>query len=449
MFKYHGVNFIKTVYRPYVPFMSSLFYVGFSDPKSWKEFIGFPYKLQDAIQIEGVYYYPEYHLNNFAKKTTKRVLKNKTNFLYLKNETLRREKMALKDIKNKKINNFADFFKNYLNYQPTLSLYHICDDLIEGAVRNELLKRTDEGEVNELLSHINLPLDLNLDQIAKRKLLKTGNIDYFIKNHSWNFSRYGSHKFLTPKEAKEILSSLKKDKNFLDDSNRLETSKAIKRAKNLLKNKAHYIDVMQFFIYYRTHRTDIFNKIFFAWYETISKFAIERGLTYEDLMYCSYLEIINNKIPSFKVLTARKKEYVTCFSHGIIDIISGNKLSIFKKLVSEKNINNIITGRTAFPGIISGKVKIISSSQDLKDFKQGNILVASMTTPSMVMAMKKAIAFITDEGGITCHAAILAREMKKPCIIGTKNATKVLYDGDLVEVDASKGLARIIKRVKN
>jgi pyruvate,water dikinase len=60
--------------------------------------------------------------------------------------------------------------------------------------------------------------------------------------------------------------------------------------------------------------------------------------------------------------------------------------------------------------------------------------------------MKKAIAFITDEGGITCHAAIIARELKKPCIIGTKIATKVLKDGDLVEVDANKGVVKIIKK---
>tara|TARA_Y100000310_G_scaffold338021_1_gene426573 strand:- start:1597 stop:1776 length:180 start_codon:yes stop_codon:yes gene_type:complete len=59
--------------------------------------------------------------------------------------------------------------------------------------------------------------------------------------------------------------------------------------------------------------------------------------------------------------------------------------------------------------------------------------------------MKKAAAFVTDEGGVTCHAAIVSREMKKPCIIGTKIATKVLKDNDLVEVDANKGIVRKIK----
>lgn len=70
-----------------------------------------------------------------------------------------------------------------------------------------------------------------------------------------------------------------------------------------------------------------------------------------------------------------------------------------------------------------------------------------MTTPDFVPAMKKAAAVITDEGGITCHAAIMSRELGIPCVIGTKIATKVLRDGDLVEVDAEKGVVRILKKL--
>lgn len=69
-----------------------------------------------------------------------------------------------------------------------------------------------------------------------------------------------------------------------------------------------------------------------------------------------------------------------------------------------------------------------------------------MTTPDFVPIMKRASAFVTDEGGITCHAAIVSREMKKPCIIGTKIATQVLKDGDLVEVDADKGVVKILEK---
>jgi pyruvate,water dikinase len=68
-----------------------------------------------------------------------------------------------------------------------------------------------------------------------------------------------------------------------------------------------------------------------------------------------------------------------------------------------------------------------------------------MTTPEFLPSMRKAKAFITDEGGVTCHAAIMAREMQKPCIIGTKNASKVLKDGDMVEINTKTGVVRIIK----
>ena len=68
-----------------------------------------------------------------------------------------------------------------------------------------------------------------------------------------------------------------------------------------------------------------------------------------------------------------------------------------------------------------------------------------MTHPQMISGMIKASAFVTDEGGVTCHAAIVSREMNKPCIIGTKVATQVLKDGDVVEVDANNGVVKILK----
>jgi len=98
----------------------------------------------------------------------------------------------------------------------------------------------------------------------------------------------------------------------------------------------------------------------------------------------------------------------------------------------------------ASKGCIRGKVKVLSSYKDTDKVKKGEILVASMTTPDYILAMEKAAAFVTDEGGITCHAAIIAREFGVPCIVGTKIATKVLKDGDFVEVDGKSG---IIKKI--
>ena len=86
--------------------------------------------------------------------------------------------------------------------------------------------------------------------------------------------------------------------------------------------------------------------------------------------------------------------------------------------------------------------------KDLSKINEGEILVSPMTMPDFVLAMKKASAFITDEGSLTCHAAIVAREMKKPCIVGTKIATQLLKNGMVVEVDADKGIVRILKKAK-
>jgi pyruvate,water dikinase len=115
----------------------------------------------------------------------------------------------------------------------------------------------------------------------------------------------------------------------------------------------------------------------------------------------------------------------------------------FKK-ISVKNVSEI-SGQTAQPGLATGRVKIIIRAKDMKKFQKGDILVSVATDPDIVPAMKKAAAIVTEQGGITSHAAIVSRELGIPCIIGTKIATRVLKDGDIVEVDANKG---IIKKIK-
>jgi len=108
--------------------------------------------------------------------------------------------------------------------------------------------------------------------------------------------------------------------------------------------------------------------------------------------------------------------------------------------------NNEIKGQAAFKGRAVGRVRLIKLVAEAKNLKPGEVLVTAMTDPRYIQAMKKAAAIVTDEGGITCHAAIVARELKKPCIIGTKIATQVIKDGDLVEVDAGKGIVKIMSK---
>lgn len=100
----------------------------------------------------------------------------------------------------------------------------------------------------------------------------------------------------------------------------------------------------------------------------------------------------------------------------------------------------LLKGLGASPGIASGKVKVIFSEKEISKVEEGDILVTTMTTPDMVPAMKRAAAIVTDEGGMTCHAAIVSRELGVPAIVGTKEATKVLKDGMIVTVDGEKGI---------
>lgn len=122
---------------------------------------------------------------------------------------------------------------------------------------------------------------------------------------------------------------------------------------------------------------------------------------------------------------------------------------LIKEIVlGKKDLGDIqdFRGLSASTGRAIGRVKIVKSATEVGKVKPGDILVAVMTRPDYIIAMKKAAAIVTNEGGITSHAAIVSRELGIPCIIGTKIATEVLRDGDLVEVNANHGWVRKLNK---
>ena len=132
----------------------------------------------------------------------------------------------------------------------------------------------------------------------------------------------------------------------------------------------------------------------------------------------------------------------------ILDIRKG--ISILKELNSAKSEKQ--TG--VFQGIVAsygkskyfrGIVRVILSVKEVNEINYGEILVTTMTAPDYIVCMKIAGAVITDEGGMTCHAAIVSRELGIPCIVGTKIATEVLRDGDIVEIHGGRGTIKVIK----
>ena len=110
---------------------------------------------------------------------------------------------------------------------------------------------------------------------------------------------------------------------------------------------------------------------------------------------------------------------------------------IVKKI--EKENKNFISGAVVYPGKVRGRVKLVDFEKNVQDFEEGDILVCDNTDVRYIPFMKKSLAIVTDRGGILSHAAIVARELKKPCVIGTKIATNLFKDGDIIEVDANNG----------
>lgn len=112
---------------------------------------------------------------------------------------------------------------------------------------------------------------------------------------------------------------------------------------------------------------------------------------------------------------------------------------------SNENKNHYIKGLGASMGKVKGRVKVIHNIQELQKIEDGDILVAPMTNPDMVLAISKCAGIITDHGGMICHAAIIARELGIPCVVGTQIASQILKDGMIVEVDGTTGVVRLIE----
>ncbi len=165
--------------------------------------------------------------------------------------------------------------------------------------------------------------------------------------------------------------------------------------------------------------------------------------------YIAFEEVRSGKIPTEEVLKERERHYIyynfeLITGKGVNEVASTAGIKIVEESVPDEV--KALKGHIAMKGKVTGAVRVLHNKSQIPEMQEGEILVTAMTTPDYLPAMKVAVAFVTDEGGITCHAAIVARELGKPCVIGTKIATQVLKDGDLVEVDAERGVVRVIEK---
>ena len=147
-----------------------------------------------------------------------------------------------------------------------------------------------------------------------------------------------------------------------------------------------------------------------------------------------------------KELSERTKMCVYYSEKDFSKVYIGQEAEELLKQIKTKDYSDVaeFKGEVACSGLVKGRVKIVIKAADMYKMEQGDILVSIATDPDIIPAMKRAGAIVTEQGGVTSHAAIVSRELNIPCVIGTKIATKVLKDGDLVEVDANNGIIKIL-----
>ncbi len=426
------------------------------------------------------------------------VLKNKKVNCYLETASLNQ---AARDILSKaeKEAFFVDNFKRYI-YKTGIELHNFCDKL-----ERINLGKKDVKELQELLaqsfkiySHHTSGVGLirNINRLMQKKLLalykskkivstlfSTDKKSFFLKEHEQllKIANLIKKKKLGQKEIDKLLDKHTKKYFYLAfgyyDCNIFTKNDFEKKLRKIMHKNESVNNFQNELNIKKQERDSLILKI----KPNIQiKRLIELGSTctfFKDFIRGNLNRLHYNIYTLFKELGKKVgKDWAEIASilpdkNGFVDVKKGNIISgqaiiysdkdgikvitnkkaeqlikIIDKNFKVKYTTNIIKGMNANPGLARGRVRIIFEPKKINE--KGFILVASMTTPDLMPLIKRSKAIITDEGGLTCHAAIISRELGVPCIVGTKIATKVLKDGDLVEVDANKGIVKILKRAK-
>ena len=307
-----------------------------------------------------------------------------------------------------------------------------------------------------------------LNEVQKGLTITSDRIQSLLKNHAqqyhWIHNNYAVIKSYESKYFENELNKIitidadKEIKRLEYELNEIKKRKEelIKKL-DLNKESKNLIEITEVFAYMQDERKKYV--LLSNYYQ--KKFIVEFGkrlcLPIEDMEY-TYIHELENLLKMKKGHNKRQEKSATnsrflkprksfcCYINTLKDhtLITGDIAKEIYDSVFREDPEKIkeLKGTAVSSGYAKGKVIILKTVEDLIKMKQSNIIVASMTRPEMTVAMQKAAAIVTDEGGITSHAAIISRELRIPCIIGTKHATKIFKNNDFIEVDADNGVVR-------
>jgi len=280
-----------------------------------------------------------------------------------------------------------------------------------------------------------------------------------IKNFEWMHSEYVSTKLrfddwveLFIREA-DIDAKQQLD-NLYDNYNR-----AIDKKKNLLerlglsKRARHAVDALNEFVSERDMAKGKYCYALSCYDLLLDEISRRLNVVKNDLLLYDIEEmIVALKTGIRKDIANRKEGYSIVSIDGSIAVLEKMETDLliedeeFSDVFSRAGKTDMVSGVVANTGKVKGKVRVIDDPKDIEDFKQGEILVTYMTTMEFTPIFKKAKGIVTDEGGLSSHAAIISREFGLPCVVGTQIATRVLKTGDIVELDGDSGVVRVVER---
>lgn len=212
------------------------------------------------------------------------------------------------------------------------------------------------------------------------------------------------------------------------------------------------VELVRWFMYLRTESVDYMNLVAGAYKPTFEFLSGEFGIPIEAVLNMTYKEIFDSLdtgklVLEKEVILDRLNNGYGYFigpEHSVL--VTGKDIDRLEKAcfpAKKKEIVKELKGQSAFKGKVRAPARVILDKRNAGELKEGEILVTTMTMPDFVPAMKISSGIITNEGGVLCHAAIMSRELRKPCIIGTKIATDVIKTGQMVTLDADTGMVII------
>jgi phosphohistidine swiveling domain-containing protein len=362
------------------------------------------------------------------------------------------------------------------------------EEMFAGKKKSEISAAYNTITFPDTLSYANrmnieqLALLINIKEKGREKAQK--DIKSFLDSYYWVNFQFGESKELTEEQllsglkgksirslkkehssvTRKFAQSLKDKKKLLQDMAGKGKKLTGKEEKLARKGNNHVmLDYIQIFDEYavlhdlrKEGQVKSVSQIRRIYNELAKRLKVKPGLLY----YIWPQELVElarqNKKPDMGLMERRKKVWlcdidntgksIKCIEYFGEEATKRRDAALG---YDEQSAQKELSGMGASQGRVIGRAKICLSAK-IADEKigEGDILVTGMTMPEFITAMKCAAGIVTDEGGLTCHAAIISRELGKPCIVGTKMATRLIKEGDLLEVNANHGVVKIISHAE-